>query len=63
MFEARECCRQRQLPQVQGEEFADFPGWGRYHFVRAKVEVREYGDGSMAIYHGKRRVGSYDSEG
>ena len=35
----------------------------RYHFVRAKVEVREYGDGSMAIYHGKRRVGSYDSEG
>ena len=25
--------------------------------------VHEYSDGSMAIYHGKRRVGSYDSEG
>ena len=35
----------------------------RYHFVKAKVMVHEYSDGSMAIYHGKRRVGSYDSEG
>lgn len=35
----------------------------RYHFVRARVMVHEYSDGSMAIYHGKRRVGSYDSEG
>ena len=35
----------------------------RHHFVRAKVEVREYGDGSMAIYHGRRSVGSYDREG
>ena len=35
----------------------------RYHFVRAKVVVHEYSDGSMAIYHGKRRLGSYDSEG
>ena len=35
----------------------------RYHFVRAKVMVHEYCDGGMAIYHGKRRVGSYDSEG
>lgn len=42
-----------QIPQVKG----------RYHFVRAKVEVHEYSDGSMSIYHGKRRVGSYDSEG
>ena len=35
----------------------------RYHFVRAKVMVHEYSDGSMAIYHGKRKVGEYDSEG
>lgn len=35
----------------------------RYHFVRAKVMVHEHSDGSMSIYHGKRRVGSYDSEG
>ena len=39
------------------------PVGDRYHFVRAKVAVHEYSDGSMAIYHGKRRVGSYDSEG
>ena len=42
-----------QLPPVED----------RYHFVRAKVMVHEYSDGSMAIYHGKRKVGSYDSEG
>ena len=42
-----------QIPPVQD----------RYHFVRAKVMVHEYSDGSMAIYHGKRKVGSYDSEG
>ena len=36
----------------------------RYHFVRAKVEVREYGDGSMAVVHeGKRKLGVYDREG
>ena len=35
----------------------------RYHFVKAKVMVHEYSDGSMAIYHGKRGVGIYDSEG
>lgn len=35
----------------------------RYHFVRAKVMVHEYSDGSMSIYHGKRRVGSYDRDG
>ena len=35
----------------------------RHHFVRAKVMVHEYGDGSMSVYHGKRKVGSYDSCG
>lgn len=35
----------------------------RYHFVKARVEVREYRDGKMAIYYGRRRVGSYDREG
>ena len=35
----------------------------RYHFVRAKVVVHEYPEGGMAIYHGKRRVASYDREG
>ena len=35
----------------------------RYHFVRAEVCVHEYSDGSMSIWHGKRKVGSYDSSG
>ncbi len=36
----------------------------RAHFVRAKVVVHEYEDGSMGVFHeGKRRLGSYDREG
>ena len=35
----------------------------RYHFVKAKVLVHEYFDGRMSVHHGKRKVGSYDSEG
>jgi len=36
----------------------------RYHFVRAKVMVHEYEDGSMGVFHqGKRRLGVYDREG
>ena len=36
----------------------------RAHFVRAKVVVHEYEDGSMAVVHeGKRRLGFYDREG
>ena len=35
----------------------------RYHFVRAKVVVHEHSDGSMSVYHGKRRLGRYDCEG
>lgn len=39
------------------------PVKNRYLFVRAKVVAHEYSDGSMATYHGKRRVESYDREG
>ncbi len=36
----------------------------RYHFVRAKVAVHEYEDGSIGVFHeGKRRLGFYDREG
>lgn len=36
----------------------------RHHFVRAKVMVHEYEDGSMAVVHGgKRKLGVYDREG
>ena len=35
----------------------------RYHFVRARVMVHEHGDGSISVYHGKRKLGKYDREG
>lgn len=40
------------------------PVGDRAHFVRAKVMVHEYEDGSMGVFHeGKRRLGFYDREG
>lgn len=35
----------------------------RSHYVKAKVKVHEYADGSLAIFHGPRLLGRYDSEG
>ena len=49
--------------RYKGKSLQIPPVKDRYHFVRAKVVVHEYGDGSMSVYHGKRRVGSYDREG
>ena len=35
----------------------------RAHFVKATVKVRQYPDGSHAIFHGKRCLGRYDEKG
>lgn len=35
----------------------------RRHFVKATVQVREYTDGTLAIYHGPRRLAGYTSDG
>ncbi len=35
----------------------------RIHYVRAKVRVHEYEDGTMAVFHDKLRLGRYDREG
>lgn len=35
----------------------------RPHFVRARVKVRHYHDGTYAIFHGPRCIGRYDAEG
>ena len=35
----------------------------RRHFVKVTVQVRQYGDGSLAIYHGPRRLARYTSDG
>jgi transposase len=35
----------------------------RFHYVKANVRVHEYSDGSLAIFHGPRRLARYDSAG
>ena len=35
----------------------------RAHFVHARVNVHQYPGGSLAIFHGRRCLGRYDSEG
>jgi transposase len=35
----------------------------RAHFVKARVKVRQYPDGTYAIFHGPRRIGRYDTQG
>lgn len=35
----------------------------RHHFVKAKVKVHEYADGSLALFHGPRKIADYDAAG
>lgn len=35
----------------------------RHHYVKARVKVRQYPDGALAIFHGPRRIGRYDAQG
>jgi transposase len=35
----------------------------RAHFVHARVKVHQYPEGKLAIFHGRRCLGRYDSEG
>lgn len=35
----------------------------RYHYVKAKVRIHEYTDGSLAIHHGPRCLARYDATG
>ena len=35
----------------------------RHHYVRATVKVRQYPDGTLAIFHGPRCIGRYDARG
>ena len=35
----------------------------RPHYVKAKVQVHEYPDGSLAIFHGPRKIASYAQNG
>jgi transposase len=35
----------------------------RAHYVKARVKVREYPDGALAVFHGPRRLARYDAQG
>ena len=35
----------------------------RPHFVKAKVRVHEYPDGTLAVFHGPRKLASYSADG
>jgi hypothetical protein len=35
----------------------------RAHFVKANVKVRQYPDGTLAVFHGPRCLGRYDAKG
>ena len=35
----------------------------RHHYVKARVSVRDYPDGTLAIFHGPRCIGRYDAAG
>ena len=35
----------------------------RAHYVKARVKVREYPDGTLAVFHGPRRIARYTAQG
>ncbi len=35
----------------------------RRHYVKAKVRVHEYPDGTLAVFHGPRRLARYQADG
>ena len=35
----------------------------RHHYVKARVRVHEYPDGTLAVFHGPRRLAGYDTDG
>jgi hypothetical protein len=35
----------------------------RYHYVRTRVRVHRYVDGSLALFHGPRKLATYDAQG
>lgn len=35
----------------------------RYHYVKAKVRVHRYNDGSVTVFHGPRKLADYDFKG
>ena len=47
----------------QGLIFQLPPDRYRYHYVKARVRVHAYPDGSYAVFHGPRKLACYDKDG
>ena len=47
----------------QGKRLQIPPQQHRIHYVRAEVEVREYEDGRLAVFHDQLRLGRYAPDG
>lgn len=45
-----------QILQIPADKY-------RYHYIKAKVNVHEYPDGSLAVFHGPRCLARYQEEG
>jgi transposase len=39
------------------------PDKHRHHYVKVKVRVHEYPDGRMSVFHGPRKLATYDADG
>ncbi len=49
---------------VYGRRHLQLPATpSRAHYVKATVKVREYPDGTLAVFHGPRRLARYDAAG
>ncbi len=35
----------------------------RRHYVKARVKVRQYPDGALAVFHGPRAIARYEADG
>ena len=63
------CARHERI--VGNDNCVRFEGWvlqipeqrHRRHFVKVTVQVREYPDGTLALYHGPRRLAGYTGDG
>ena len=55
--------RQRQLRAFKTLKLQIPESPLRAHFVKARVKVRQYPDGTHAVFHGQRCLGRYDQKG
>jgi transposase len=49
--------------RYQGRSLQIPPDAHRFHYVKATVQVHEYPDGSLAVFHGPRCLARYNAEG